>query len=584
MTATRGLTKCYTFLLAIAICLAGRQAAAQTLTTWTNVVPGSTVTGSWSTAANWDAGVPNANTGNLTSTVGSYVVNDDSPANAFRVLVLSNSASQTATLNINAAGFTVTSNLVLGTGGVINVNASGAMLVSNLTGNVAGTLNINSGGQVMWANSSTRPNFGTRVTVGTGGLFVLLNDVYNLNNGGSVLVAAGGIWTNAGSLATGQGTLGTLTNRGTMIFNNTLAGLTIGNEGPGVMSMESGLIYQGKANRSVAIGSVSAGNNATGRVYFTGGIVTNLGTLSVGLVSYSAGRSCSGELQIGGGVWNTGPSNVLIGGYAPSWTTGAPTNNYISVQGVLTQTAGVFRAQGSVYVANGPSKGTLTVQGGSFEASNVTSSAALIVGAMAGTLVTNAGLGTFTLGGGTATVDRLVATNGPLYSVIAFNGGTLASKSTAIANGSTFKIGDGTNAATWLPGGGAHTLADGLTVSTNATLSFSNSTGTLTTANLTLQNGSTSVFSVASSTAFGRIVVASNTVLGGTLNLSFTYAPTIGTTYQLFTWGAGTKTGAFAARTVSGLANNEVVDYSAFDANGTITIAKLRGATTFLLR
>lgn len=79
--------------------------------------------------------------------------------------------------------------------------------------------------------------------------------------------------------------------------------------------------------------------------------------------------------------------------------------------------------------------------------------------------------GTLNLVSGTLTVDELVATNGSA-SVLNVSGGTLNMSGADIDIDTMFVIGDGTTAAMLNLQGGTHTIDDGLTINTNATLAI----------------------------------------------------------------------------------------------------------------
>src|SRR5207248_2875339 len=77
--------------------------------------------------------------------------------------------------------------------------------------------------------------------------------------------------------------------------------------------------------------------------------------------------------------------------------------------------------------------------------------------------------GTLTLNSGTRIVDRLYATNGA-QSIFTFNSGLLACKATQISNTRSAAVGNGVAAATFELDGGIHSFANGLHVTTNATV------------------------------------------------------------------------------------------------------------------
>jgi hypothetical protein len=66
-------------------------------------------------------------------------------------------------------------------------------------------------------------------------------------------------------------------------------------------------------------------------------------------------------------------------------------------------------------------------------------------------------------------VDQLFVTT--TNSSVVFNSGVFSTKATVVSNGASFKIGNGTDAATMNLLGGVHTFVDGVVVSNNSTLS-----------------------------------------------------------------------------------------------------------------
>ena len=76
--------------------------------------------------------------------------------------------------------------------------------------------------------------------------------------------------------------------------------------------------------------------------------------------------------------------------------------------------------------------------------------------------------GNFTLSQGTVTTDNLFLTNNTGQFVL--NGGTLQAKAAVVANGLPFVVGDGTHAATLQLLGGTYSFANGLVISSNATV------------------------------------------------------------------------------------------------------------------
>ena len=101
--------------------------------------------------------------------------------------------------------------------------------------------------------------------------------------------------------------------------------------------------------------------------------------------------------------------------------------------------------------------GSLTMAGGTLVLSST-----LAAGSALGST------GQVIMSGGSLTVSNLALTNATGQFV--FLGGTLASAGTVVANGSPFVVGDGVTPALFYMNGGTHSFANGLVISSNATL------------------------------------------------------------------------------------------------------------------
>jgi fibronectin-binding autotransporter adhesin len=128
------------------------------------------------------------------------------------------------------------------------------------------------------------------------------------------------------------------------------------------------------------------------------------------------------------------------------------------IGGSLRVTDGLTIAgEGEVCAASMNDGGFITVSGGGLFVTNGLGTGALTVG------------NNLTLNGGTVTVDSLSAQ----YASVNFNGGTLNTKATVVSDNGMFTVGDGTDAASLhldSGGSGAHSFANGLTISSNAFL------------------------------------------------------------------------------------------------------------------
>lgn len=206
--------------------------------------------------------------------------------------------------------------------------------------------------------------------------------------------------------------------------------------------------------------------------------------------------------------------------------------------------------------------GTVWIVGGTLTVTNGT------------TTVGNLGAGQMTVSGGTVAVSSLIVTNNINGSIINTNLLTLAfggveSAATVINNGREFAVGDGSYTALYFLRGGVHSFADGLRVSTNASLGGNGTISTVvgaTTGAVTFANGATwspgTFGSAGTQTVVAAVVlnpgtilnwdcgspggagdlvqITGNLTLDGTLNVRDLGGFTNGT-YKLFTYG-GTLT------------------------------------------
>jgi hypothetical protein len=124
--------------------------------------------------------------------------------------------------------------------------------------------------------------------------------------------------------------------------------------------------------------------------------------------------------------------------------------------------------------------------------------------------VLDIGSGTFTLEKGTVTADSLLLTNIP--GQLVFNGGTLQAKNIVAANGSPFVVGDGTTATILQLQGGVYTFANGLVISSNATLT---GCGTIT-------GPLTNFGTISTNCGAGSPLIISTTRTGATAFVSYT--------------------------------------------------------------
>jgi hypothetical protein len=338
------------------------------------------------------------------------------------------------------------------------------------------------------------------------------------------------------------------------ISNGGLFTMTTGGVGVGYLTMGE---LAGDNNNAITI------DGAGSKLSFTGGY------LAVGSRSTGNTVTVSNGGALNGGNWGTlmasnggGSNSVTITGTGSTWTTagvnmnGGGSNSISILAGGAAYSGGVFR------IGNASSSNTVTVSGtgsllreddeilvstggfsnnvlligtgGAVNARDTANTGKGIVIVSAGTgnkvqldggtlTVMSAGSstpaidiksGSLVLNSGTVTTERLLA-NAGATSVMTFNGGTLTTQGTTLANGSLFTVGNGTSAAALILDGGTHGFANGITLANNSTLS---GTGTLSLGTLTGSAGST--LSPGSTASPQGSLGVGSTTLGGTLAVS----------------------------------------------------------------
>ena len=265
---------------------------------------------------------------------------------------------------------------------------------------------------------------------GSGSTLNSVNNFFDVNAGSSVTVSSGGNMT-----AGGFGTTFSGAGASTITINGTGSTWNAGN------------INLNAASGSLSVlagGTVTTGSNATliiGNTY-------NLNTVTV---------SGSGSLFTQKGL-------VKVG------TTGTSSNNnslLIGTGGTMNVTDSANTGQGIIVNGTGTNNGNkIQIDGGTLN----------VVSAGSSTPAINITKGALILNSGNVTTEVLLA-NTDATSVVTFNGGTLTTSSTTIANSAVFTVGNGTSAASLVLNGGTHSFANGLAISNNATLS---GTGTVT--------------------------------------------------------------------------------------------------------
>jgi len=411
-----------------------------------------------------------------------------------------------ALLNNTYLGFKTGSvgNLTIAGGQTFVTNAAGSAVLDVLRGTLTmtgGTLTVN---QLILTNSEGTVSFadgilnsgGARIdngadfvvgnTAGGSATWKLLGGTHSLSNRlwiadavgstGTVVISGGKLIATNQSTWVGEDGFGQMTiSNGLALLADTVVGLDDGSRGS--------LTVAGGTNQILGGLGIGQALTSTGYVLVTGGqlIVTNgavtfVGNGGVGQMTVSNGLALLGWTIIGdsdgsrGSLTVAGGTNQLLGklevGYYANSTgsvlvTGGQfivTNDltFVGRDGVgqMTVSNGVARLDDTYLGRYAGSVGNLTVAGGQTYITNA-----------AGSAVLDVLRGTLTMTGGTLTVDQLLLTNSE--GTVNFAAGVLNSRGASIDNGTGFQVGKtaGGN-ATWNLLGGAHSLSNGLFIST----------------------------------------------------------------------------------------------------------------------
>jgi T5SS/PEP-CTERM-associated repeat protein len=471
--------------------------------------------------------------------------------------------------------------------GTMNVNVSGPSTTWYMGGGIESELGWNGAVHLTISAGAKVTNNATTVIMSKNGAGASNNTV--------LVTGTGSQWNLAGELRVGSAVrVNSMTISDSGVVNGTSAriGENAGSSNNTVVVSGSNSVWNltdflqvgssGKQNSLIITngGRVnSAGDSAVpnSRLGLNGTAISN----SVQIDGNGSIWNCSSNVVVGnngsanfisvknGGQFNSQAANIGAGVIA--------NNNFVLVDGP----GSLWIANGTVQLGVGGNNNQLTVSdGGEVVAGNVDVSPVSGGGANNSVLVSNATLfvtnsvsgaslrvgggalqGTFTMSSGSAvTVDKLFLTNGT-SSAFVFNGGVLNVKTSVVANGSSFVVGNGTDAATLNLLAFSHSFANNLSISPNATLS---GVGTIN-ANVTLANNATlapGLSGIGTQTVVGALVLNPSTVLdyalgapgdGGLVNVMGNL--TLDGTINVINLG-GITTGSYTLFSYTGLTDN----------------------------
>jgi fibronectin-binding autotransporter adhesin len=463
--------------------------------------------------------------------------------------------------------------------------------------------NIVSGVTSNWSGDSIIGNSGTYADVlliqsggvlsnGTG--YVGYGTGYSMGDNEVIISGTGSVWNNSGSLDTGDMSDNNqliVTNGGTLYSVGGVVG-DLSSQNNMVLITGAGSVWNNASN--LTVGVANAGNNSL-TIADGGAVYNTVGTLAIGtdsggstvVVTGSGSVLNTGTLELdsdpggnsmivsNGGVVNSTSSgiggnqnnSVLITGKGSVWNSGS-----LVIEGIdasLTISDGALVQSYEARLQSGQSGSSVLVTGsgstwdiqGSLD--EVTENRCSVTVSNEGTVIAGDvnldNSSSISISGGGLYITNGLDT-GLLQAAgqLTFNSGTLATRATTINNGSVFTVGDGTDPATFIMvsgGSGFHFFANGLTISSNATLTGvgtiigttlvnaggvlapGDAPGSITFSNsLTLAAGSTFALTLNGVGAgqYDQIVgLGTISVSNSVLSLSLGYTPSVGDTYTI---------------------------------------------------
>ncbi|MBI5684211.1 MAG: hypothetical protein HZC54_03955 [Verrucomicrobia bacterium] len=388
----------------------------------------------------------------------------------------------------------------------------------------------------------------------------------------ATVTGPGSVWSNSSQLYVGwSGSRNSLviSNAGAVFNTDGIIGSALGANsnaatvtGPGSVWSNSSILEIGGSGSRNSLTITNGGRvfSTTGYIGFDIGVISNVVTVtgsgsvwsnSGGLFVGISGRRSSLAISSGGAVI---ASSITLGSQATS------TGNIVTVSG------------GNLYATNAAGNGLLDVR-----------------------------RGTFSLNTGTVVVNQLYLTNNA-SSVMTFSAGLLRSGGSSVSNGVAFAVGDGVQSATLDLLGGTHSFADGLKLSTNASLIGSgdiiagsatnfgiiapgHSAGTLSfSGDLTLSDSSLLSMEIGGTATndYDRVWVGGFLRIGGLLDVTLTngYTGNAGDTFDLFSFDS--LTGTFSQTNLPALGAGMAWNTDRLYTLGEIAIVPEPGAWSLL--
>ena len=440
--------------------------------TWAEKIWTNSASGLWSDGLNWSGHTPPDITSFIEITndnTKTVTIDATTAATSLTVQKLTLSAPPGATnflllssVDTNTP-LTFQTGLELMDGAVFRITNSAMLLqLTNDHVNMDGNLTLDSGwidfGDVTVTARVGRVTSGV-LTLNSGTVWVGTMTVGGLTNSTGAVYQNGGTLNVEALLSIGRN----LSTTGSFFLSGGLLSVPnddtrVGDEGIGIMTV---------TNATATLTNLQVGRDAVGTMTIqSGGMVQVQTDVSMARFAGSTGilAVLGGQLAAPGQKLNVGRGgnaqlNFSAGTIeADTLLVNADTTNSVGGTGSIAMTGGALLLTSNLLVGSaGFSSGQALISGGTVSLTN-----------SSGSGLVNVQNGNLTLNGGSVTIDGLVLTNSS--GQLTFSSGILHTKSTTVANGTAFVLGDGISSATFYLDGGTHSFANGLVISSNATL------------------------------------------------------------------------------------------------------------------
>lgn len=324
---------------------------AQAQATWL-----SATNGTWGDTANWSTGiVPGAGNNTaaaLTNTSASYAVTYDAAmTGTLGSLTLTNIASNTTTLNVNADNFRLSSGTLANA--TINIPAGASVSNTGALSSTAASKLVVSGGSYVGGVNFGNSGEASTITVEMSAGSVSLN-ASSGNNFGRFIMSGGSVTVSGGIFD--------------QLFTSTISGGTYTNSSTNPVQLRGGVFTVAGTGRFDVTGLLLTGAGGTFRV--EGGVMNVTGNqFTVGNNNFTGGTRNASTTQTGGSVSMANAAGLVLGQASGTGQSSSSLNLYQFTGGTLTLEKVTLAAVG--YVSPGVNRfamsgGTLNLGSGGF--------------------------------------------------------------------------------------------------------------------------------------------------------------------------------------------------------------------------